>query len=47
VAWPISHTDVTTTMSLIADIAADIRDLRDAFVEEDENGEEEDPEADG
>ncbi|HVW88995.1 MAG TPA: hypothetical protein VHC01_05965 [Gaiellaceae bacterium] len=41
----ISHTDVTTIMDMLAQIAADVRDIQTVLVEDDD-GEEEDPETD-
>ncbi len=41
----ISHTDVTTTMRILGEIAADVREIRIAL-SEDDDGEEEGPETD-
>jgi hypothetical protein len=43
----ISHSDVTTTMSLLADIQADVARVRWLLEEEYGDGEEEVPEDDG
>jgi hypothetical protein len=43
---PISHRDVTTVMALLGDIKVDVRAIRE-LLEEEDDGEEEVPEADG